>query len=159
MTAMVATVPSWVNKIIKLIDDSNRLNAVVINVKDGENTYLGQGMKDVVKKFREKGIYPIARVAVFQDNEIAVKNPALALHDKAGKLWTSGNGRFKWLDPASHHVRDEGASVSDEALKMGFKEVNFDYIRFPSDGDMDNLVYPVYDEKRLKISVISEFFG
>lgn len=159
MTAMVATVPSWVDRIIKLIDDSEPLNAVVINVKDGEGTYLNQAMKDVVKKFREKGIYPIARVAVFQDNETAVKKPALALHDKAGNLWTSRNGFYKWLDPASHEVWDSVVSSSEEALKMGFKEVNFDYVRFPSDGDMDNLVYPVYDEKRLKISVISEFFG
>jgi hypothetical protein len=158
MTAAVAGAPRWVDKIIKLIDESDRLNAVVINVKDGDGTYLGEGMKNVVKKFREAGIYPIARVVVFQDNGVARKRPELALRDKQGNLWASGGGRYLWVDPASREVWDGVVSVSNEAFAMGFKEVNFDYIRFPSDGDMENLVYPVYDEKRLKISVIGEFF-
>ena len=155
LTAAAASVPSWVERTIKLIK-STRLNAVVINVKDSDGTYLGEGMKNTVKKFREQGIYPIARVVVFQDNKLAESEPALALHDSAGNLW-SGNGGYLWVDPASKEVWDKTVAVSERALDVGFMEVNFDYIRFP-DGDVDSITFPAYDNVTPAVEVLKNFF-
>jgi len=155
LTAAVASVPSWVERTIKLVK-STRLNAVVINVKDSDGTYLGEGMKNTVKKFREQEIYPIARVVVFQDNKLAELEPALALHDSLGNLW-SGNGGYLWVDPASKEVWDKTVAVSVRALDIGFAEVNFDYIRFP-DGDVASIVFPAYDNVTPETEILKNFF-
>ena len=158
LTAASAGLPSRVEKTIQLIK-STRLNAVVINVKDGDGIYLGEGMKKIAAKFRAEGIYPIARVVVFQDNVLAKIRADLALHDVLGNLWASGNGKYLWVDPASKEVWDKTTDVAVQALDAGFMEVNFDYIRFPSDGDTGGIVYPVFDgKKQFKVDVIKEGF-
>jgi hypothetical protein len=132
------------------------LNAVVINVKDSDGAYLGEGMKKIVKRFREEGIYPIARVVVFQDNKLAKQEPALALRDAAGNLW-SGNGGYLWVDPASREVWDRTVAVALRALDIGFAEVNFDYIRFP-DGNVETIVFPFYDNVTPGTEIMKNFF-
>ncbi len=156
LTAAAASSPSWVDKTIKLIK-STRLNAVVINVKDSDGVYLGKEMEEVAIKLRKEGIYPIARMVVFQDNTTAKAHPELALQDIAGGLW-AGNGGYFWLDPASKEVWDKTVDVAERALDEGFAEVNFDYIRFP-DGNVDRIVFPFYDkEHRLKVDAMKDFF-
>jgi hypothetical protein len=158
LTAASASLPARIDKIIKLIK-STRLNAVVINVKDGDGEYLGKGMEEVAEKFRAEGIYPIARVVVFQDNTLVKTRADLALRDASGNLWASGNGKYLWVDPASREVWDRTADTAVKALDAGFKEVNFDYIRFPSDGDTRAIVYPIFDDKtQLKVSIMKECF-
>ncbi|TSA44277.1 hypothetical protein D4R51_04110 [bacterium] len=157
LTAGVASNSAWTNRIIQLIK-STRLNSVVIDVKDFEGTYLTDGMKRIVAKFRREGIYPIARVEVFQDNALIKTRPDLALRNASGTLWSSGNGKYFWVDPASKEVWDKIAATAERALDMGFHEVNFDYVRFPSDGDMNNVVFPVYDNKQPYEKVIGDFF-
>lgn len=158
LTAAVASSPSRVGKVINIIKSSGSLNAVVINVKDGDGTYVGAGMKDVVKRFLDEGIYPIARIVVFQDNELARLRPDLALHTASGTLWASGGGAYRWVDPASREVWDRTVMIAEEALDEGFHEVNFDYVRFPSDGDTTGALYPVYDGKIPMTKVIDDFF-
>ncbi len=156
LTAAVASVPSRVEGIIQLIH-STRLNAVVVNVKDGDGTYLGEGMARVVQKFRAEGIYPIARVVVFQDNALARARPDLALHDASGTLWVAAKA-YLWVDPASREVWDRTVAVAERALDLGFREVNFDYVRFPSDGDTKGIVFPIYDGKHPASAVMSDFY-
>jgi hypothetical protein len=155
LTAAAASVPSWVERTIYLIK-STHLNAVVINVKDSDGTYLNDAMKGVVKKFREQGIYPIARVVVFQDNGLAKQEPSLALRDVSGNLW-SGNGGYLWVDPASEEVWARTVAVTLRALDLGFAEVNFDYIRFP-DGNVGTIVFPFYDGTKPETEVLKDFF-
>lgn len=157
-TAKTVSVPSRVDALIRLIN-ATELNALVINVKDGDGVYAAdENIKRVVQKLLKNGIYPIARIVVFQDNLLARKSPHLALKDKNGFLWTSNGGYF-WVDPASVAVWDYNVQAAQSALKMGFKEVNFDYIRFPSDGDVKNIAYPVYDGTVLKTKIIGDFFA
>ena len=158
MTAPVAQTPSWVNKIISLVASSSELNAVVVNVKDENGVEFGDWTEPLVVKLRAAGIYPIARIVVFQDNAFAKSRPDLALHDKDGKLWTADKGNYLWLDPASKEVWDRTVTLAEQALDDGFKEINFDYVRFPSDGDNGDPVYPVYDGKTSKEEVIKNFF-
>jgi len=89
---------------------------------------------------------------VKQKPEVAVKNKF------TGGIWRDRKG-ISWVDPASKFVWDYNIEVSKEAIKLGVDEINFDYIRFPSDGDMKALAYPVFDENQLsKSQQLEQFF-
>jgi len=165
---------SRINDLIELIERTE-LNAVVIDIKDssGKVAYDSKlplvnqfGLKELrikdlpalIKKLKEKGIYSIARIVVFQDPELAKNRPDLALKDKrTGKVWQDFKG-LAWLDPSSKEVWQYNVDLAQEALQIGFDEVNFDYIRFPSDGLIRYLQYPFWDKKISKTEVIKQFF-
>jgi hypothetical protein len=138
------------------------------------NTNLISDIDFLVKFLHDKNIYVIGRIAVFEDplyskarpdiaiyNKVPTVNPSRILDGEAiGKktLWRDNSG-LSWLDPASKDAWDYNISIAKDALKKhGFDEINFDYIRFPSDGNMQNLGFPVWDEKIEKHEVIKEFF-
>jgi hypothetical protein len=155
--------------------DRTELNAMVIDVKDGrgalafipasaalapfasENPELG-ALRDLTGPLHEKGIYLIARVFVFQDPWLVEKRPDLAVKRKSGGIWRDRRGT-PWLDPASREVWKYNAAIARDAYAGGFDEVQFDYIRFLSDGDMSAAAYPAYDGKTAKADVIRSFFG
>ncbi|MFZ5559195.1 MAG: putative glycoside hydrolase [Patescibacteria group bacterium] len=150
------------------------LNTAVIDIKDvtgripfntdselihqigSERNYI-LDIKGLVKKFHKEGIYVIARVVVFEDNFLPEKRPDLALKTRSGYLWRDFKG-LTWLDPASREVWDYNIEVAKEAVRIGFDEINLDYIRFPSDGDTSQIVYPFWDYKTPKKEVIRQFF-
>ncbi len=131
------------------------MNAMVVNVKDGDGLYLDGEMSDLAHRLRAEGIYPIARVVVFQDNYLARMWPEEALKTASGTLWR-GNGAL-WMDPASRPVWDYTVEAAIEALDEGFAEVNFDYVRFPADGDLHAIVYPAWNGTSTKAAVIDAF--
>lgn len=151
------------------------LNAIIIDIKDWggqivfktENPELNRpGTFDIrisdigglLERLHDENIYAIARVAVFQDNSLAVKRPDLALKSKkTGKIWRDFK-KIAWLDPASLEVQDYNIALAIEAARLGFDEVNFDYIRFPSDGAMADAIYPFWDGKTPKHEVMKNFF-
>lgn len=156
VTARVASAPAHIESLIGLIK-ATELNALVVNVKDGDGIYVGEGMAQLVRRLREEGVYPIARVVTFQDNALARARPDLALKNADGSLWVGG-GWYLWVDPASKEVWDRVADVARRALANGFAEVNFDYIRFPSDGDVNSIVFPIYDGKRPANAVMRDCY-
>lgn len=143
------------NKIEYLINLINQteLNSLVIDVKDNNQIWLTDWMADLVRRLRRQGIYPIARLVLFQDNQLASRRPDLALKDQAGNLWN--NNGYYWVDPASQEVWDYNIAIANKALDLGFAEVNLDYIRFP-DGQVNDIKYPVYDYSKFKKDVINE---
>lgn len=155
-TAGMAASPRRLDKAIQLIEDSE-LNALVVNVKDGDGSYLGPGMTEIAGKLREHGIYPIARIVVFQDNGLTEERPDLAVRDADGKVWADEGG-YRWVDPANQEVWDRVVTVAKEAINEGFLELNLDYVRFPSDGNVGELSYPTYTGKVSKEQVITDFF-
>ena len=175
LTSYSAGNPQKIEEIIKLIDETE-LNGVVIDIKDytGKVAFETQSdlikslnaeeikIKDfdlLVKKFHEHNIYVITRVAVFQDLNLVKQKPEVAVKNKfTGGIWRDRKG-ISWVDPASKFVWDYNIEVSKEAIKLGVDEINFDYIRFPSDGDMKALAYPVFDENQLsKSQQLEQFF-
>ena len=175
LTSYSAGNPQKIEEIIKLIDETE-LNGVVIDIKDytGKVAFETQSdlikslnaeeikIKDfdsLVKKFHEHNIYVIVRVAVFQDLNLVKQKPEVAVKNKfTGGIWRDRKG-ISWVDPASKFVWDYNIEVSKEAIKLGVDEINFDYIRFPSDGDMKALAYPVFDENQLsKSQQLEQFF-
>ena len=156
-TTRVALSPKNRESLIDLIDQTE-LNALVITVKDGDGVYLDKAMERVVHELRDRGVYSIARIVVFQDNDLGRRRPDLALKASDGSLWVD-HGGYRWVDPASEEIWRYNADVALKALALGFNEVNLDYIRFPSDGDVTKIVYPIYDQKQSKNSVVRGFFN
>ena len=171
LTAYSAGNDEKITAIIDLIERTE-LNAVVIDIKDyaGKVLYdsavppvvelgladnrLGD-VKALLNSLHRADIYVIARQTVFQDPILAEKKPDWALKNKNGGQWRDYKG-LAWVDPANRAVWDYNLAIAREAIKFGFEEINFDYVRFPSDGDMSVLQYN--HSQREKYEVMAEFF-
>ncbi|WP_430005711.1 putative glycoside hydrolase [Metabacillus idriensis] len=131
-------------QLTKLMDTTD-LNAMVIDVKDdhGNLTYRPdpespyydiskQYIKDpraMLKELEKKKIYPIARVVVFKDTVLANKKPEWSYKD-GNSVWKNGRGE-SFVNPFVKDVWDYNVKIAIEAAKLGFQEIQFDYVRFP----------------------------
>lgn len=160
LTSWTASQPKKIDYFIDLIKNTE-LNAVVIDIKEVDGIIaidnIIPNLEEVIKKFHQEDIYTIARIVVFKDGILPKIKPELALKNRQGKLWRDWSGRT-WLDPASKEVWNYHIELAKEAIKLGFDEINFDYIRFPSDGDISQIVYPIWDEIVPKPEIIRRFF-
>ena len=165
----VAADRDFYKQMVELVERTE-LNGMEIDVKDetGRIAYpsqvplavevgspLSQGGVDidrVMDKCWYNDVYPIARIVCFNDPVLAQKRPDLAVQTSGGGLW--GGGKF--TDPYNREVWDYILGVSVEAARKGFKEIQLDYVRFPSDGNTEACVYPALDA-RTKDQVIEEF--
>jgi hypothetical protein len=143
-------------KIVTDLFDNTELNTAVIDIKESEGKIYIDGVKIVnangayakaipdLKKYisdlKEKGIYTIARIVVFRDNTITRKRPELAIKNPDGTIWTDRKG-VAWLDPYNKDTWDYNLQLAARAVNIGFNEIQFDYIRFPSDGNTKNCCY------------------
>ena len=151
------------------------LNAIVIDVKDdwGDICFASENKTALeigaVKKYfdinkilsvlKKNRIYTIARIVVFKDRRIYnAYNNKYAIWDSAGNSPWKGNPREYWNDPYSEFVRNYNISVAEEAERAGFDEIQFDYIRFPSDGPIDRCVYRYKENKNFYKSEILAHF-
>ncbi len=171
---------SWVagnkrlrDNLVKLIDDTE-LNAVVIDIKDytgrvsfhSENKLISDlgseenripDIKQFIGSLHDKGIYVIGRISSFQDSYLVHKKPEYAVKFKNGNVWKDRKG-VSWLDVGAKPVWDYIVEIGNESYAVGFDELNFDYIRFPSDGDMMDISYP-FSEGKVKSIALKEFFA
>lgn len=165
---------SKINYFLNLIDNTE-LNAIVIDIKDYTgivpyktdiglvNQYHAWEKRilkpnQLIKDLHDKGIYVIARISVFQDLRLAEARPDLALLSaNTGGAWKDYKG-LAWLDPSSQEVWDYNIDIATDALERGFDEINFDYIRFASDGNLKDIQYPLWDGQTLKIAAMKNFF-
>jgi len=129
--------------LVDLIDRTD-LNTMVIDIKDdfGNITFpieegspfaeIGRNYindpKAMMKVLEEKQIYPIARIVVFKDTVLAEKRPDLSFTDK-GKVWKNGRGEA-FVNPFLKEVWDHNIDIAKMAAELGFKEIQFDYVRF-----------------------------
>ena len=127
--------------------DTTDLNAMVIDIKDdfGNITYVPaedsplkeldigkpyiKNPRAMLEEMEEKQIYPIGRIVVFKDSVLAEKRPDLSFVDN-GKVWKNGRGEA-FVNPFMKEVWDHNIEIAIEAAKMGFQEIQFDYVRFP----------------------------
>ncbi|MEX1026558.1 MAG: putative glycoside hydrolase [Candidatus Paceibacterota bacterium] len=173
MTTCAASTPSFRHHLVDLIE-TTELNAIVIDIKDysggisfpvndpelkaaqGINCFVPD-MKDFIASLHERDIYVIGRITVFQDPFYARRNPHIAVQTGAGAVWRDYKG-LSFTDPGARKVWDYTVRLSRESYDIGFDELNYDYIRFPSDGNMKDIVFPVSGE-RPKDVVVEEFFA
>lgn len=150
------------NSLINMVDETE-LNAMVIDIKEdfGHLTYIpeegsalaelemGQPLiKDpraMLEQLEEKEIYPIARVVVFKDTVLAEQRPELTFMD-GEQVWKNNRGE-SFVNPFLQEVWDYNVQIAIEAAKLGFKEIQFDYVRFPEgfENRADDLSYSLGD--------------
>ena len=88
----------------------------------------------------ERGLYLIGRVVVFEDPTLSAARPDLAVRRHDGSVWKDGAG-LGWTNPYDRRVWRYNVDVAVAAAHAGFDEILFDYVRFPSDGDVAGAVY------------------
>ncbi len=90
---------------------------------------------------RAQGIYTIARIVTFKDPVLAAARPEWAvLDERTGEPWIDNEG-LAWVDPFRPEVWAYVIAVAKEAAEKGFDEIQFDYIRFPTDGRIQHALY------------------
>jgi hypothetical protein len=151
---------------------TTELNTAVIDIKEYEGHVYIKGIKKAetnkvyvaaipdLEKYilllKEKGIYVIARIVVFRDNTISRKIPSLAIKNPDGTIWTDRKG-IAWLDPYNKNAWDYNLKIAERAADIGFDEIQFDYIRFPSDGNTKNCRYSKFHSAAEAQKTLIEF--
>ncbi|HBF40135.1 MAG TPA: hypothetical protein DDW50_22865 [Firmicutes bacterium] len=169
----------------------NGLNAMVIDCKDdfGVITYdtkLTQPhqmgavrrnpikIKELLRKAKQNGIYVIARIVTFQDPKLfRYQNHKYAVWDKTRNMpWST---REYWVDPFSEDVWEYNRAIAEELQSLGVDEIQFDYIRFPTDGDISKIAFRyrpagaekadalesflVYVRQKINIPISTDLYG
>ena len=150
---------------MKLIEETE-LNALVIDVKGdrgmipyrssvplatevgGQKIITVRDAEGLMALFKEKGVYTIARIVVFKDNLLASARPDLAVKTPSGEPWRDRES-LAWVDPFRKEVWDYNIQIAVEAAKLGFDEIQFDYVRFP-DSHSPRFSQPSTEEARVK---------
>ncbi|MCP3926268.1 MAG: hypothetical protein GY714_27195 [Desulfobacterales bacterium] len=143
---------------INYYSDLSGLNGVVLHAKDprgmlhwnSKNTVaikIGAiktkgRLKRALNFFKSKGKWTIAKIDVFSDSIFASNvEGAGVLDNETGEPWKDRKG-LSWSNPCSKIAWDYNIDLSLELVKMGFDEIQFDYIRFPSDGELSRINIP-----------------
>ncbi len=174
MSSWVAGTRDFRNRLITLVDDTE-LNAIVIDIKDStgkisfevsdpilvkENAVEKRipDIRGLIDLLHSKDIYVIGRIAVFQDPHFIKNHPNSAVKTNTNKnnFWKDNNG-ISWIDASSDDAHIYTVALAKEAYALGFDEINFDYIRFPSDGNMKDIYYPLSNGK-VKTDVMKYFY-
>lgn len=158
MTSCVAGTPSFRDKLVKLINETE-INSVVLDIKDysgtisfkpensawlpaWENARCGaRDMREFISAMHDQEIYVIGRITVFQDPFYAERFPHLAVKRLDGtSVWHDGKG-LSFIDVAAEEYWRHIVDLSVDSYNLGFDELNFDYVRYPSDGNMRDIYF------------------
>lgn len=160
------------DNLIALVDRTE-LNALVIDVKNddgyltceldvplaeqiGSEKHYIKDLPALVQTCKEKNIYLIARVVAFKDPILAGKMPEWSLHNSDGSVFRDKSG-LAWVNPYRKEVWEYLASVGEAAIKAGFDEVQYDYVRFSTDSRMKQVDFGDSTKGRTKTEAISGF--
>lgn len=172
MSQCAAGTPSFRESLTKLIDETE-LNAIVIDIRDytgkiafpTDNPVLkdmvsdecgATDMQGFIRTLHEKNIYVIGRITVFQNPYYTKQHPEQAVQHTNGGVWKDRKG-LAFVDVGAKPYWDTVVELAEESYAIGFDELNFDYIRYPSDGDMAAAVYIKRDGKT-KQELLEDFF-
>jgi hypothetical protein len=164
-------------KVRSLIDMVARteLNAIVVDIKgdSGRLAYHSQNSlvlemgaeqkglmeaQELLRLCRERGIYTIARLVVFKDSVLARGRPDFAIKRPDGTLFADGKGSL-WVDPFREEVWEYNIAIAREVAALGFDELQFDYIRFPTDGETGSLIYSQPSTAESRYGAIQDFMA
>lgn len=172
MTSCVAGTPSWRDSLKKLIE-TTELNAVVIDIKDytgvvsfpnnfpqslGGRGCVVSDMKEFIRELHEANIYVIGRISVFQDVSYVKIFPELAVRRRSdGEVWKDYKG-LTFVDVGAKPYWDYIVELSKASYALGFDELNYDYVRYPSDGNMQDISYRWTVGTTTKPEMLKSFF-
>ena len=130
-------------------------NAVVFDIKDSDGSVtipfdhplLGQHpvyIHDVVKLvhfLHQQNMHAIARIAIFRDERLVVNHPELAVQSRKNHTAWRENGKLVWTDPSNPKVQDYDIALAKYVAGLGVDEIQFDYVRFPAEGDQKDAMF------------------
>jgi hypothetical protein len=154
VTMALASIPGKLDEYLAL----SGLNTIQLDVKDenGEVGFVPSAVplarqigaakpyykpRPIAKELQERGIYLIGRVVVMEDPVLSLQRPELAVQHRNGGRWLNHAG-LGWVNPYDKRVWEYNVDIAAAAARVGFDEIQFDYVRFPSDGDMEAIVFP-----------------
>lgn len=159
-------------KLLSLLDQTE-LNSMVIDIKDdagyityktdnaelqqmGEPKNFISDISKLMERLKKHEVYPIARIVVFKDSILAKNQPQLSFKNTDGSVWKNKGGD-SFVNPYNEEVWKYNVDIAKEAVKLGFKEIQFDYVRFPEGFEKraDTLKYTKTNDSR--VDVISNF--
>jgi hypothetical protein len=173
MSGWVAGSEKFRDSLVKIVDETE-LNAVVIDIKDSTGRLSfdinDKMIKDIgsyenrIKNIRaltallhSKNIYIIGRISVFQDPYLTKLKPEWAVKKLSdGGIWKDRKG-LSFLNPTNKNVHEYIKAISLASYGEGFDEINLDYIRYPSDGNIKDINYNLKDGKT-RADNIEDFF-
>src|SRR6184192_4199955 len=150
-------------QLVRLADETE-INAFVIDVKDDTGCLLypsavptaerigankcvrAKDAKARLDTLAAHGIYPIARIVVAKDPLLAERKASWSVKDRdTGGLWRD-RINIAWVDAYNDSVWIYSAQLAQEAVHMGFNEVQFDYVRFPDEprSRMATAIFPAH---------------
>jgi hypothetical protein len=166
------------DKILQYLDfiAATELNAIVIDVKGdygfinwdsqvelaetiGSERKPGKNsmtLDELVAEATERGVYTVGRFVVFKDHPLANGKPELGALRADGTVWIDGED-LAWSNPFKEEVWDYNIALAQELAALGFDEINFDYLRFPSDGNVGAIVYEEESTLETRTAAITEF--
>lgn len=150
-SAWVAGLDSYKKRFEALLG-RDKLNTIVIAIKEYKGEIYIPVDSEIIKRYnpkiipipkikqylaelKEKNVYTIARIVVFKDTYLAQNFPNLAVKNLDGTVWKDYKGA-SWTDPYNKEVWKYNIEIAKEAIELGFEEIQFDYVRFPSDGNV-----------------------
>lgn len=149
--------PAAWNELLTLARNTG-INALVIDTKDergrvfhdtsvalaheiGAVVGAGYDLDQVLADMDALGLYKITRIVTFQDPKLAVTDLSIAaVNTDTGRAWENNRG-LAWLDPTDPNAWEYPLALAEEACRRGFDEIQFDYVRFPSDGPISKLEF------------------
>ncbi len=153
------------------------LNAVVIDVKGdrglipyrtqvplaleagAQGPVIIKDFEGLIASLKARGIYTVARIVTFKDTVLAQAKPEWAIIDtRTGKPWID-NEKLAWVDPFREEVQDYNIAIAKEAIAKGFDEVQFDYVRFPTDGKLSAARYSQPNNSQTRLPAIAAFLA
>jgi hypothetical protein len=148
LTGPACGVSSVLSRVDRFIEAGG--NAVVFDAKDidGGVSYFSRhplaswgadrtspmisSLDDMMERFDKRGLHVVPRIALFLDGELGSQRPDLALHDSTGAVWAERG--CVWIDPAQPEVVEYNLALAGELARAGVDEIQFDYVRFPTNG-------------------------
>lgn len=168
------SLPDTIEELFDLISRTE-LNAVIIDVKSDRGSLAWDSQNDIanalgidgnrdgwmtldtfVSEAKNRNIYTIARLVTFKDNPLAFGYPYLAVTHADGSIWIDGEG-LAWANPFREEVWNYNIALAKEIAEIGFDEINLDYLRFPSDGDLSAIVYAEENTADTRTTAIRTF--
>jgi hypothetical protein len=116
-------------------------------------------LENAIRTLKEKSIWTVAKLDVFQDSLLAASYPDLAVMDSTtGNIWADRKG-LHWVNPYDQRVWEYMIELCLELIDLGVDEIQFDYVRFPSDGDLSAIEYPITLENTTPAECIGKFLA
>ena len=149
------------------------INAAVLHVKDPHGRIRWKSnnvqaaeigavasyglVENALRQLKTQGFWTVAKLDVFVDHQLVTKRPDMGIIDiRSENPWADNKGLY-WSNPFNQKVWEYNLALCKELVMLGFDEIQFDYIRFPSDGDLSAIQYPLNTGQLNKTQCIGKF--